>query len=185
MGLKIEQQWASIGLKHYPSKLEVQSSPGDFEIKGGTAEIRLEHGVGYFKTDSTPFYESIGLYKQDQFRKNLNAVAKREINESINRYVKEGDMMANFHKYGFLLSKTGGDGAWSKEKTVEVKATQGANVKFQPKEFSAEADIQPLQVKASPDRVDVNITRTVIEMYLEQKPSIHIEWAGSILDALK
>lgn len=185
MGLKIEQQWASIGLKYTPSKLQIERKPGNFNIEGGTSDLEIKQGSGKLDISNTPFYESIGLYKPTVLWKRQKSEAKDVVDEGIQRYVQEGMLLADVHKNKNMVSKISGSSLWSKEVTVEAKAVQGPSINYKRSEVGIDVQNKPIHVDCIPDTINITIHPTIIEMYLEQKPSIDVEWTGTILNSVK
>lgn len=184
MGLQIDSQAALLGLDIKNPAVKLTPLSSKIRREPGKAEVKIQSQIGQVVVDNDPTRQAMGVFDFRELAKKAANSGQATVLAGIRRRVTEGNMMADIHKHGPVISKLAEMSTQSEQLQVEVKATPPAKVTYKPGFLDIEADIIPDKYDISFYNCELNLQSANVEVYLRQKNYLEITWTGDLLHTL-
>ncbi len=183
MELKINQQYAKIGMDIKEPVLKLEISEPQLQTTTSRAELSIEAGQAVLHIDQSQCFADAGLRNLTQFAAYCGSLAYNDYSKGLDRVVGEGHMLARIED-GASISQV----AFNRCNPAPDPITVVAIPKQPPRTWfdstPVKYDYSPAQVQSELRRgnVENNCERGYVDIYLLQKNSIEINWVNNNYD---
>ncbi|AGB42148.1 hypothetical protein Halha_2274 [Halobacteroides halobius DSM 5150] len=177
MRLKINQQFAKIGLQIKPPQIKVRQTPGKFKLQQIPGKLKINSKPTKVKVDMTQARADLNYKTQSAYSRQLAKQGQQAALKSIAEYAKEGDKLAAIEKGGKPLIQQAKKNSQNKKRKVGLRWKRGADVKVkvgkQEIEFKKQ-DFDGVQLNSQPSWPKVDLDWGKVKVYQQQKPKLEI-----------
>ncbi|SHG54307.1 hypothetical protein SAMN02745221_00451 [Thermosyntropha lipolytica DSM 11003] len=180
--LRIEQEFARIGLNIQKPFLPLRTTLPKIELNIKKPELRLNNHLPRVYIDQRRCFADMEKRTLDDFIRYYAERGREQVLKAIGDIAEEGDMLARIEE-GVRLEDVAEKG-WGEMADFNVTA-----IPKQPPDITWE--VKPVEVEFIPGEVELELVRGrvenlftpgKVEVYLEQKNYIKIDWVGENLD---
>lgn len=179
--IRLQQTYAQIGLRRTEPVQEIQQKPADITYKQTAAKMNIERTPGKFNIDQEEARNELNLKGPAQLSADHAESSRQKGLEAIAQIVAEGDQMAA------IENKSNAIHAIATDKNLAPPAD--FNIAFIPSHGSVKVSYQPTELKidwqkggveyqVTPAQVEHNYTPGKIEVYLRQMQQLEIDFVG-------
>ncbi|MEN6327258.1 MAG: DUF6470 family protein [Syntrophomonas sp.] len=183
MQLRIDQQFAQIGVRTTLANLQFSSSPAQVQIKTTPGKLEIESPRPKIHIDQSQCFANAGLKSPARLSADRASEGYSATMEAIARISSEGDQLARI-KGTSLADIALSHSSETHEFDVKAIPQQPPEISFEtyPVQFS----YQPaeVQIDANPSQIDTCIEPGYAETYLLQKNYLNITWVGDNYDKI-
>ncbi|MBC7075359.1 MAG: hypothetical protein H5T98_04690 [Syntrophomonadaceae bacterium] len=182
MELRIDQQFARIGLNITEPFLSLKTTLPKIELKTEKPEIRIQAPLPQVFIDQSECFADMNKRRPLEFAWHMAGLAREQVLQAIDGIVAEGNMLAAIEK-----GTTIADLAEMKGQN-EIDYNVACVPQHRPK---IDVEIQPVEVQLIRGEIELKLYRGQVhtwlsqgkvEVYMQKKPEIKIEWIGNVYD---
>jgi len=186
MDLRITQQPALVGLSIHKPAIKLNTTLPYLDIKTTPVSLQIDNPAAKLEIDWTQCRADMGLKTPPAVCRDNAQLSLSQGLEAIGTIAAEGDTLGNIEaptNVGQLVASR-----------LQAESEVDYNVALMP-EHPPEVNVETREVEVTlePREINCNLQRGILEnntewakvdMYLQQKPSINVEWIGSYYDAI-
>lgn len=177
--LRIDQQFARIGIETNNATVGIQQGPAQIEIQQPNANININTKPGKLTIDQSQAFADLGQYP-------IGEAIRREANEGLQK-VQEGSRRRRRQGDMMMKIENGGDPLKLIAKQNAPRQVRPFNIGFIPSHGSVKIDYQPAEVEVNNQAnkpiintketpVSQSYRRGNVDVYLQQKNYIEINF---------
>lgn len=177
MELRIDQQWARLGLDIKKPQIKLETSAPAVQIQTSRRELEIEAPMPVLHIDQSQCFADAGLRNNEYFKEYCSQLSYSDYAQGLDRVVSEGHALANIEN-GVTIAQV----AFNRCNPSPDPFTVTAIPKQPPRTWF---DTFPVSYRFTPSKVDVNLRRGQVEnhfergsvnVYLAQKNYLEINW---------
>ncbi len=183
--LKITQQNGLIGMQISKPAIQMDIRPPALQVENNPAELEIKNTPPRVFIDQTECQKDKGLFNPVDMIAESRQKSYASGLEAIGAIASRGDGLAAIGRGSTVATVAAGEISSRGKKDFNVVAVPSQPPQFQAEVQKPEITVRPSGVDCELQRGEVNIEANLgkVEIYLQQKPSLKIEWVGSYLDA--
>ncbi|GEN57096.1 hypothetical protein GCM10012290_17400 [Halolactibacillus alkaliphilus] len=177
--LRINQQFARIGIESNDATVDIKQGPAEIEIQQPNANININTKPGKLTIDQSQAFADLGQYP-------IGEAIRREANEGLQK-VQEGSRRRRRQGDMMMKIENGGDPLKLIAKQNAPRQVRSFNIGFIPSYGSVKIDYQPAEVEVNNQAnkpiintkqtpVSQSYQRGNVDVYLQQKNYIEIDF---------
>lgn len=188
MGLEIRQTYARIGIETTPAKLEMQSQLARLELHQKHAKVNIHTEPVRVEIDQYEAFASAGLKNNADLIREAAQRGYQQALEYIGKYAEDGDMLAAIERGGNPLADIA-----ERDSHTEHEFGMDTIPKAGPK-FNVTGSVQiqaepnwegihnGVEGRYIPGQLNCSYTPGMVRIYLQQYPSISLNYVGGSID---
>lgn len=176
--IRIQSQFAQIGMEQQLSKIYIQQPKADLSIEQHHAKMVMETKKGELVIDQTQAWEEANLMSTIRLIKKQATEGLQAVTEGTARRAEQGTELMKIEQNHDAIYKQSLENGFKQQKTVSLK--------YIPSSFSVKIDYIPTEVhidfiterptiEATPNRPIIDFERGYINIYMEQYESLDID----------
>lgn len=184
--LQIQSKPALIGIKYKQPKvnLNFHKPQGNAKIINSRINIRAEAAT--LEIDQTRCFEEIGLYKTGPLAQKVFADSKNKVLQGIKKMAIEGNTLARIEKNPQAIPNLAKSNFnKSKDYTVGMIPKSPPEINIQRGEFQVDLQEGSIDLDNPQWSVQINQVLAPVNIYLQQKSEINIQYLGNQVDIVK
>ena len=177
--LRIDQQFARIGIETNDATVDIQQGPAQLEIQQPSADINIKTKPAKLTIDQSKAFADLGQFPVGESIRRSAAEGLSEAQSGSRRRRRQGDMM--------MKIENGGDPLKAIAKQNAPRKMKPFNIGFIPSYGSVKIDYQPAEVEVNnqankpiinskPTPVKQSYQRGNVDVYLEQQNYLDIQF---------
>lgn len=182
MQLRIDQQWAQIGIAQKPARLVIASRPPQVRLQQESGKLEIRQEFPRIHIDLRAAYADIGQRHPGIFGREVAAKAQQAVRDAIDRIVAEGDRLARIEDGGHPLVEIARENfSDQKELTLAVAPRHRPEIEV----FGSmviDYRVGGVKLEVEVNRPEVQYHRGYVDVYLRQKPALMINVVDSTVD---
>ncbi|GAB6138164.1 DUF6470 family protein [Halanaerobaculum tunisiense] len=177
MPLKINQQFAKLGLQIKDPQAKVNQKSGQFKLEQIPGKLKINSKPVQVEIDLSKARADLNYKDHKLYSKEIAQEGNRTALQGIARRAREGDQLAAIEKEGKPIVQQAKKSLQEKKQKIGLKWKRGAevnvksgnqNIKFKPQ------DSDGVKLESTPDQVKVDLDWGRVKAYQQQKPKLEI-----------
>ncbi len=180
--LRISQTYAQIGIQTQRGQLNINTTQPKLNMQQEHVQVEIETELPRVHIDQYQCFAEAGLKNNADLAKEVEQLAKKQLMKYINKKTSESERLLQIYRGGNPFAEFAKRDAYeTKQFNVDVipksrpkiEVTGEVKTSFRPGgvQFSAQNGI-----------VDIQATRSNVDIYLKQRQSIQIQYVGNNVD---
>lgn len=183
--LRIEQTYGRIGVETYNSQLEMRAQQSKLEMQRTDPQINIQKQQPVVKIDQHACFATAGLKNVFELTEEAAQMGHQQVLQYTAKKAIEGDMLANIKGGGNPIAEIARSNSYEQHEF---------NIDLIPKErphIEVEGYIKlsfnegQLQINFKEANININFSQSKISFYLNQKPSLNIQYVGGNIDTYR
>jgi hypothetical protein len=180
MSITISQQYAKIGIRTTPAKLEMESELPRILMKQKHAKVNIETDLPKVLIDQYQCFAEAGLKNIEDFTKETSEFAKQKLFSFIAKKCSDGRTLANIEngkdgvaviaERDFIQLKQFGFGLVPKSRP-KIEVTGGVRIQAEP---NAQGITNGVKINILPGKLEINYQPSKVQIYEAQKAMLKI-----------
>lgn len=186
MDLRISQQAGLIGLNIEKPGVRLSITAPRLNVSAQVSEMRINSPQAEMEIDMSQSWADLGARKPDDYARDFTSQAQQKGMEGIARRAAEGNSQAAIEKGGNVIDliRSRFKAAAECPYTIAYIPEHPPVITISPGEMQLETSAGGVSCSPQLGRVENNAIWAKVDVYLQQKPTIEIEWLGSYFDGV-
>lgn len=177
--LRIDQQFAKIGITMQDAKVTMQHQPAELSIQQPQADVNIDTRPGKLSIDQSQAFHDLGQYPVKEAVRLDAQEGKQKVAEGTRRRRQEGDRLMKIEHGGNPIAQI------AKEKMPRplrpfvmsvIPSYNAVKIDYQPSEVSINNQANKPVINAETRPVERQVTPSQFDIYLEQQNNITIDF---------
>lgn len=185
--LDISIQFAQIGIQQHKPNIEVKQQLADLEIRQSQPEMDIKKSKGKLIIDQSEAFADADLKSPLRRTKEQADKAKQVVLQDIAKEISEGNRLMKIESHdNNTIPKIAKEQSEPPPKYANIKfipeTPEKVKIDYIPSEIDITFRFNKTIVKAQPKSPSITYHPWDINIYLKQKPSIHLTFVGTKID---
>ncbi len=181
MQLRIEQQYAQIGIQSERGQLQIQQRSADVQIQQRPVDLGMHTEQGQIYIDQTKAFADAGLKSTFAHARDYAAMGQRQALQKIAQLARDGERMADIHIPSNAFASMAKRDSAGKPADFDLEFIPkygSVKIDYRPTETTFNVQAHQAEIHVRPNQPTMQYRQGGIEFYLRQKNSISFDVVG-------
>lgn len=178
--IRMESQFAKIGMNQRMSKIYMQQKKADLTIKQSKATVEMEIIPSKLTIDQTEAWEQMNLKSTARMIEEYAKKGSEAVLEGMARKAEQGDELMRIEKSGNPIVSQAIQNGHRQSKRLGITFIPepfSVKINYEPSQLHIHVQPNPPIIEAIPNRPEIEFERGQLNIYMEQYEQLHIDVA--------